>query len=480
MKPRDEIRIAIVGAGPSGLTLAYFLKTLGLRSVELFEAQNQVGGQSVTHDVEGIPVEMGTVYLTDGYVLAKEIARSVGCPARRLPPATVLGRDKDSDTGYGIIEPNRPSKLVVARYVYHWLRWYLAGQMYRPDQAANALTFAEWLDSKGLGVLKDGFVFTAGLTAQLYGPLKDISAHNGLYWMRPSLLYTGRRRHTAHIPEGFQNLWKALAAHLGYIIHFKKRIDTIRPLSTGNGEQVELLYEGKPIAEPFDHVFLACPLDYLEDHPLQHCEGSPWNRVEHPLSSDLAQRFSPFASTEVYSAAWTAKNWPKKAPSRCYLPAAGTDERGPLLTIRNYAADSGLPAGELGVGQLCSYAFAEPPLDPKRPEENEERLATNRRRVVEDMQNIVGLKDVKIVHERLWRYSIRYSPDQLKQGLPAFIRASQGKHNVWYTGATLNHWNIDAITDYNSILAKRFAKQIGLPLRVRLRLYRLSDLVRDF
>ena len=36
-----------------------------------------------------------------------------------------------------------------------------------------------------------------------------------------------------------------------------------------------------------------------------------------------------------------------------------------------------------------------------------------------------------------------------------FIDDSQGEQNVWYTGATLSHWNIDAITDFNHKLAKR-------------------------
>ena len=56
-----------MGAGPSGLTLAWYLHMLGIRSVHLFEAGEDVGGQSVTVDVGGVPVELGTCYLTTGY-----------------------------------------------------------------------------------------------------------------------------------------------------------------------------------------------------------------------------------------------------------------------------------------------------------------------------------------------------------------------------------------------------------------------------
>ncbi len=464
-------RIAILGAGPSGLTIAYFLKALGLKSVQFFEALNDVGGQSVTPDVDGVPVEMGTVYLTDGYILAKHIAKGVGCPARVLPAATVLKENGDIEKN-----PERPGAGLMVRYVYHWLRWYFAGQMRAPTWKDNALSFKAWLENRGLGELATGFVFTAGLTAQLYGPVKDISAHSGLNWMRPSLLITGRFSQTAHIPEGFQNMWRKLAKQLGFTVQTTQRIDTVRPIRAGDSHQVELLEGGKPVDEPFDHVFIACPLDYLEDHPQDQLEGNPTDRLEHPLAGALENDYSPFAATEVYSAAWRGTHWPKDAPSRCYLPAAGTDKRGPLLTIRNYGPAVG---GDHVVGQLCSYAFLDEPLGGD-PEENQKRLEHNRKQVVEDMQNIVKLRNVEIVQDRLWRYNIRYSLEQLHKGLPLFIEGSQGKQNVWYTGGTLSHWNIDAITDYNQVLAKRFAKQIGLPFLTRLKLYHLADLFRDF
>ncbi len=464
--PRVEnLRVAIIGAGPSGLTIAYFLKTLGLRSVQFFEALNDVGGQSVTVDVDGVPVEMGTVYLTDGYILAKDIARSVGCPARVLPKASVLNEAGD------VIPHKSPRRSLIARYVYLWLRWYLAGQMRAPDRRENAQSFGDWLRGNGLGDLATGFVFTAGLTAQLYGPIDDISAHSGLNWMRPSVLLTGKLGQTAHIPAGFQNMWRKLADELGFPVHLGRQIDAVRPTRVGDGQRVELLAAGEPIDEPFDHVFLACPLDYLEDHPVEELAGSPSNRLEHPLSRVFSD--PPFAATEVYSAAWKGTDWPRKAPSRCYLPAAGTSERGPLLTIRNYDTVDGH-----AVGQLCSYALVDEPLTGDE-EDHERRLAANRARVVEDMRNIVHLRDIEIVRDRLWRYNIRYSIEQLAEGVPLFIEAAQGRQNVWYTGGTLSHWNIDAITDYNQVLAKRFARQIGLPLSTRLRLYRLSDLIRD-
>ncbi len=234
-----DTRIAIIGAGPSGLTLAYYLKGLGFESVKFFEALNQVGGQSITYNTEGIPVEIGTVYLTDGYVLAKHIAKGVGCPAEMLPEAIVLG-----DKGQ-LIKPKLPKTFDVVRYIYHWLWWYFTGQMRAPKHKDNAIRFAAWLEKKNLKTLSHGFSFSAGLTAQLYGPIKDISAHSGLNWMRPSLFYTARKGRTAHIPQGFQNMWENLGHSLAYPIEFESKIDKVQPMPDGN--RVELLRDGKAI-----------------------------------------------------------------------------------------------------------------------------------------------------------------------------------------------------------------------------------------
>jgi len=354
--------------------------------------------------------------------------------------------------------------------------------MHRPSSPDNALSFAEWLNRKGFGELERGFVFTAGMTGQLYGPNDAISAHSGMNWMRPSLLLTAMLDRVAHIPQGFQNMWKSLAQQLGYPIRFNQRIDTVRPIEgpiegpiAGKRRQVELLCGGERIDEPFDHVFLACPLDHFENHPVAGVAGSPLDRIEHPLSSALRERFSAFDATEVYSAGWRATNWPAHVPSRAYLPAATTGAVGPLLTIRQYGNNEGRY-----VGQLCSCALPDECAVEDRLANNAQRLEKNREQVLADMREIVGLEGIEIVHERLWRYNIRYSRQQMEDGLPLFLEQSQGEQNVWYTGGALSHWNIDAITDYNHHLARRFAKRAGFPLRTRLKLLRFGQVLTDF
>jgi hypothetical protein len=215
----------------------------------------------------------------------------------------------------------------------------------------------------------------------------------------------------------------------------------------------------------FDHVFLACPLD--ETGP----DGKP--RIDHPLWTILREDFAPFDDSIVYSGAWRARGWPLAAPSRCYLPACSTGEPGRLLTIRQYGK-----VGDEWVGQFCSYALdnEDRRADPGTPEE---RRKANRDSVERDMKDIVGLSDIHIEHDHIWRYSMRYSCRQFEQGLPAVIDGRQGAEHVWYTGGTLSHWDVDMISNFNQSLALRFAKAAGMGWLRRMRIVRLRDLFRD-
>jgi len=59
MNPNNNnVRIAVIGAGPAGLTAAYQLCKQGF-SVELFEASDAVGGMAKTISLWGQLVDLG-------------------------------------------------------------------------------------------------------------------------------------------------------------------------------------------------------------------------------------------------------------------------------------------------------------------------------------------------------------------------------------------------------------------------------------
>jgi len=59
-------RIAVIGAGPAGLTAAHTLRQLGHRNVTVFEKGARPGGNVFTDNSLGTSVEMGAVFATRG------------------------------------------------------------------------------------------------------------------------------------------------------------------------------------------------------------------------------------------------------------------------------------------------------------------------------------------------------------------------------------------------------------------------------
>ncbi|EPS58775.1 hypothetical protein M569_16038, partial [Genlisea aurea] len=66
-----KTRIAVVGAGPSGLSAAYALARLGYSDVTVFEKQKSPGGMCESVDVQGKIYDLG------GQVLAANSAPSI-------------------------------------------------------------------------------------------------------------------------------------------------------------------------------------------------------------------------------------------------------------------------------------------------------------------------------------------------------------------------------------------------------------------
>ena len=92
-------RVAVIGAGPAGLSTAYYLKQQGYRDVTVFEKLGRVGGlcRSVTEGYRSF--DLGGNYVTPAYRETLELARHVG--AKPIKAHEYLGaRDVDGEIEY--------------------------------------------------------------------------------------------------------------------------------------------------------------------------------------------------------------------------------------------------------------------------------------------------------------------------------------------------------------------------------------------
>jgi protoporphyrinogen/coproporphyrinogen III oxidase len=75
-----NLRIAVVGAGPSGLTAAYELQKRGYQNVTVFEREDHVGGKVNTLTLGDLSVELGAVFASPDYTLTLELADEYNIP----------------------------------------------------------------------------------------------------------------------------------------------------------------------------------------------------------------------------------------------------------------------------------------------------------------------------------------------------------------------------------------------------------------
>src|SRR5688572_15238684 len=74
---RPDLRIAVVGAGPSGLTAAYTLKGLGYTNVTVFEKENRVGGKVNSLILGDVRAELGAVFASPDYRVVLGLANEL-------------------------------------------------------------------------------------------------------------------------------------------------------------------------------------------------------------------------------------------------------------------------------------------------------------------------------------------------------------------------------------------------------------------
>ena len=73
-----DLKIAIIGAGVSGLTAAHTLKKLGYGSIRIYEAQDRIGGKIRTVQRDGMYYEMGGVFVQEEFETIKGLLSEYG------------------------------------------------------------------------------------------------------------------------------------------------------------------------------------------------------------------------------------------------------------------------------------------------------------------------------------------------------------------------------------------------------------------
>ncbi len=93
--PRPDMRIAIIGAGPSGLTAAHTLRARGYNNVVVFERESDVGGKVKTHFYKDRPYELGAIIANHDYKVVNSLSKEYGLKVTPIENSYLVNKKGD-------------------------------------------------------------------------------------------------------------------------------------------------------------------------------------------------------------------------------------------------------------------------------------------------------------------------------------------------------------------------------------------------
>ena len=211
--------LIIVGAGPAGLALAYYLRDLDL-DIRILEATDDIGGRARSVDLAGAPVNTGAMFVYRG-TRAEELALELGQAMKPFHPSTYgvhyAGKTSVATTNDEVVAalPISPgSKAALLRFMDQILAEYQANVVDGSISAQADSLASETVADRLFGLPED--VARIIETAVRGGSVGDSSQLSAKYALRYLGSYIAREKNNRLYPvNGMQGLPRALAGRAG-------------------------------------------------------------------------------------------------------------------------------------------------------------------------------------------------------------------------------------------------------------------------
>jgi len=450
--------IAIVGAGPAGLSTAWFLSKQGFHNVTVLEKLGQIGGLCNSLTVDGLSYDLGANYVTWAYEETLKIADEVGATTYAEKPYTSIDIAPDR-TGFKyrplsdavLYNPYTGAKISLCSFLaaatrYLYIRRKLGDIIDAPGYLATihehpelCVTFKEWLDQNGLIDLATLFQFP--ITIMGYGKLEEIAAPYALRYMSVKTFFPmvfGRapfswligswpRRFT----DGFQRLWERVA----WRIDVRLNVNIKQIKRSTDGIQIDMEYpqqndnalEIVKDTQRYDYLILACPLM----PPVFAQLGLLRNPDEQYVTDQI--QFNPYCMTTF----WIDK---MKMP----------DPIAPILPI----PEPGTPWAVARQFQDNGSMFTQFYTCPKPKQTNDDVIAE-----VRSLTQLLGgsIDDTQSRWHTFDRFTYfqHFKPAAIKEGIYARLANMQGNDRTFYVGGATDFELVEPIVVHSKYIVEK-------------------------
>jgi len=418
----DRTSLAIVGAGPGGLTLAQYLRLTGYSQVTLIEQADRLGGKSDSMDLGDLIAEMGTCYATGAYKDVLKWMRRQRKPFRLLRRTTVDGagmRDYVNEAPGASL----PQQVMI----YLARRQNLLGRLKKnPDDpralAEAAMSAEDWLTEQKLPKVMR--MMYRAVTALGYGYLNEVSIYQAMMWVDHHAIISGATGKLIMPSQGWSNFWEVLAEDFDVRLSHQ-----ITKIERSPKEALLHFADGQQLAASA----LACTIP-LDD----------WARlITDPTADERAVAdavtWKGYATSLIVVENWFTEE-DIRSFSKAFLPGSYP---GQLISAR-YEGHSPDFGGHL-------YVTGQIPGDYTVPE-----LRVFLERDLADL----GARLVNVVNVKNWRYFPHLNLKAIEGGLLGRMQAMQGQARSWYSGASFSHESVANISRFNKALTPKLLSSL--------------------
>jgi hypothetical protein len=453
-------KIVIVGAGPAGLSTAWFLSKNGFHNVTVLEKLGRVGGLCKSLTVDGMSFDLGANYLTWAYRETLKIAKELG--ASTYPEKPYISIELNDDETKFKYRPFSEAILfdaythekislfafVIASIRYFVIRWKLSRIIDVPDYLAGihnhqelCVSFKSWLEQNKLMALSTLFQFP--ITIMGYGNLTDIATPYALRYMSLRTFFpmvfgqipfvdwiVGRwpKRFTL----GFQRLWERVSwitnvrlnVNITSIERSAEKIKIDFEVPEQELDEIKIVKD----TENYDYLVLACPLTQDVFKRL----GLDPNNAEQKISRGI--HINPYCMTTFW-----INNMDMPQPIAPVLPIP---EKGIPWAVARQFQDS---------GNMFTQFYTRPTKDQTDDE------------VIGEVRKLVKLLGGEIDETQgRWHtfdkftYFQHFTVEQIKAGIYADLANMQGNQKTFYVGGATDFELVEPIVEHSKYIVEKY------------------------